>query len=196
MIMFFINFSDHGATGLVAFPSEELYADQLINTFKQMHEKKQYNQLAFYLEACESGSMFNGILPKDNKIYASSAANPDESSWATYCGADAVVNGVDLQTCLGDEYSVTWMEDSDNEVATETITEQFANVKGKVKGSHPTEYGDRTFESELITDFQGTTDSTTGPQLFKKFKNLFGSAKAKKDSKRTTWPRHRKELQN
>ncbi len=32
---------------------------------KTMKEKKMYKKLTFYLEACESGSMFDGILPTD-----------------------------------------------------------------------------------------------------------------------------------
>jgi len=63
----FLNFADHGATGLIAFPTGELYADQLTQTFKTMHSKKMYNQLVFYLEACESGSMFQDKLPEDIK---------------------------------------------------------------------------------------------------------------------------------
>jgi len=49
-------FSDHGAPGLIAFPFEKLYADQLIATFAKM--KGHYKKMVFYLESCESGSMF------------------------------------------------------------------------------------------------------------------------------------------
>lgn len=59
----------------------------------------------FYLEACESGSMFVD-LPTDTNIYATTAADPDESSYGFYCN----VTGM---PCLGDEYSIHWMEDSD-----------------------------------------------------------------------------------
>jgi len=157
----FINFADHGATGLIAFPSGELYADQLIKTFKKMNEQKMYKQLVFYLEACESGSMFNKVLPDNINIYASSAANPYESSWGCYCGTEAKVNGKNINSCLGDLYSVVWMEDSDLSTKEETIEGQFAVIQKKVDKSSPMEWGDRTFEKEAITDFQGTTDSTT-----------------------------------
>lgn len=60
------------------------------------------------MEACESGSMFKN-LPKNIKIYATSASNADESSWATYCNTDAMVGGKNIGTCLGDLYSVNWM---------------------------------------------------------------------------------------
>jgi legumain len=72
-----------------------------------------YQELVFYLEACESGSMFDGILPSNINIYAVTAANPFESSWGTYCPPDDMVNGVEINSCLGDLFSVNWMEDSD-----------------------------------------------------------------------------------
>jgi hypothetical protein len=34
-----------------------------------------------YLEACESGSMFEGLLEDDLSVYATTAANGHESSW-------------------------------------------------------------------------------------------------------------------
>ena len=30
-----------------------------------MHENSQYNQMVIYVESCESGSMFNKLLPTD-----------------------------------------------------------------------------------------------------------------------------------
>lgn len=39
----------------------------------------------FYLEACESGSIFEGLLPEGLNIYATTASNAEESSWGTYC---------------------------------------------------------------------------------------------------------------
>lgn len=80
-----------------------------------------YKQLVFYLEACESGSMFSGLLPSNWRIYATTAANPSESSWGTYCGGQAVVAGKKLNTCLGDLYSVNWMENLDTATSSETL---------------------------------------------------------------------------
>lgn len=131
-----------------------------------------YKQLVFYLEACESGSMFNNILPTDINVYASSAASPYESSYAMYCGGDAMVNGTNIGSCLGDEYSITWMEDSDLETPKESITEQFVNIKKRVVNSQPMEWGDRTFEAELVTDFLGTTDADTESDLYSKIKSF------------------------
>jgi hypothetical protein len=46
----FIYFADHGAPGLIAFPTQRLYAKDLISTFSKMTQKKNYNKLVFYLE--------------------------------------------------------------------------------------------------------------------------------------------------
>lgn len=101
-----------------------------------------YNELVFYLEACESGSMFEGILADDINLYATTAANAYESSWGTYCYPDDVIDGVHINSCLGDLYSVVWMEDSDaNDAAVETLSDQFTVVKAKTVQSHVMEYG-------------------------------------------------------
>lgn len=68
----------------------------------------------FYLEACESGSMF-AKLPKDINIYAVSAASPSQSSWAYYCYPDDQINGKHIGSCLGDMFSIKMLEDSDVE---------------------------------------------------------------------------------
>jgi legumain len=139
----FINFSDHGAPGLIAFPLEYLYAQDLNATFTTMHVKKMYSEIVFYLEACESGSMFDGILPSNTNIYAVTAANPFESSWGTYCPPDDVINGVEINSCLGDLFSVNWMEDSEKaKISKETLDQQFSIIVNTTDKSHVMRYGD------------------------------------------------------
>merc|ERR1719265_3079451 len=93
-----------------------------------MSQKKMFNKLTFYLETCESGSMFQGMnIPG---VYGLSASNPTESSWGTYCGSDAMVDGKSVGSCLGDLFSVSWMEDADaKDITQETLTDQFGTVK-------------------------------------------------------------------
>lgn len=62
--------------------------------------------MVMYIEACESGSMFYDSLPGDINVYATTAANRSQSSYACYF--DQKRNAY-----LGDRYSVAWMEDSD-----------------------------------------------------------------------------------
>ena len=60
-----------------------------------------YDEMVFYVEACESGSMFPK-LRTDQRVYAVTATNATQSSYATYCSPDDTVNGVKFGTCLGD----------------------------------------------------------------------------------------------
>ena len=152
----FLNFADHGATGLIAFPNDYLYANDLLAALTFMNTKKMYSELVFYLEACESGSMFQ-TLPNNTKVYATSAANADESSWGTYCSPDDVVNGTSIGSCLGDLYSVNWMEDTDAEnICTESLHQQFLTVQKLTNLSHVLEWGDQAFSTEAAGDFTGT----------------------------------------
>jgi len=125
----FFYFADHGAPGLVAMPvGDYLYADDLHKTLKFMNENKMYKEMVIYMEACESGSMFENILEDDMNIYAVTAANSHESSWGTYCGPfDDFVDYRSMGTCLGDLFSVNWLENTDASTSlnTETLQEQF-----------------------------------------------------------------------
>merc|ERR1719162_1949283 len=101
----FVYYSDHGAPNLVAFPSGGyLYADKLNDAFETMKTNKMFSQMTFYMEACESGSMFPK-LTSDGSIYGVTASNATSSSWASYCGNEATVNGTVIGSCLGDLFS-------------------------------------------------------------------------------------------
>ena len=151
----FINFADHGGAGLVAVINEYLYADQLINALKTMHDKKMYNKLLFYMEACEAGSMFTH-LPNNLSILAHTAANPDESSFGCYCHPDDSVNGKYIGSCLGDTWSVSWMEDSDSrDLSSYTVNDQYNTILKLVTHSHPTIYGDLSIGKDNVSTYQG-----------------------------------------
>ncbi|KDO29476.1 hypothetical protein SPRG_06015 [Saprolegnia parasitica CBS 223.65] len=156
----FVNFVDHGAAGMVVFPNANLYAHDLVETLKTMHERKLYKELVFYMEACESGSMFKDLLPTDIDAYVTTAANEKESSWGTYCPPTSDHIGTKLLgTCLGDLYSVNWMEDSDkSDLAKETLGEQYARVKKLTDKSHVLEFGSPTIREEPVGDFQSNED--------------------------------------
>jgi len=70
----FVAFFDHGAPGLIAFPHKYLYADDLNKAINTMHSNNMYEKLVFYIEACESGSMFPD-LKNDIGVYAVTASN-------------------------------------------------------------------------------------------------------------------------
>jgi legumain len=54
--------------------------------------------------------MFEGIMPQDLNIYVTTASNAVESSWGTYCPGLNPSPPHEYVTCLGDLYSVSWME--------------------------------------------------------------------------------------
>jgi legumain len=151
----FIFFTDHGGAGLIAFPSEYLYASDLIPALNHMHTAQMYKRLVFYIEACEAGSMFDGLLPPNVNIYATTASNPTESSWGTYCPPQDMVNGVEINSCLGDLYSINWMENSDAVGPSETLEAQFILVQNETTQSHVMQYGDVTWTSEATGDYIG-----------------------------------------
>jgi len=152
----FIFFTDHGGTGIIAFPSGPfLQATDMNAGLQYMHEHHMYKKLTFYLEACESGSMFQNLLPQNINIYATSASSPDESSWGTYCPPDDSVNGVELNSCLGDLYSVNWMEDADLGVMSETLQAQFLKVQQETTQSHVMQWGETDWTTLPIGQFEG-----------------------------------------
>nr|AVA09645.1 putative effector protein [Heterodera avenae] len=147
----FVYFSDHGAVGLIGFPSADLTVKELTQTLKAMHKKKMYSELTFYLEACESGSMFDHTLAQSLKIYAVTAANGDESSWGCFCDSTFLPGN-----CLGDLFSVNWMQDSDQEnLHTETLQTQFGIVRKETNRSHVMHYGDMQIQEEHVSEFMG-----------------------------------------
>jgi len=81
----FLNFIDHGGPGIVAFPNgPPLHKTQLSAALEAMKNRGTFKELVFYMEACESGSMFEGgVLPDGGGMYAVTASNAKESSWAT-----------------------------------------------------------------------------------------------------------------
>jgi len=151
----FVNFVDHGGTGIIAFPTGSMSSSMLIKALKTMHSKNMYKKLVFYMEACESGSMFEGLLPTDMSIYVTTASNAKESSWGTYCPPDDKVNGVELKSCLGDLYSVNWMENADSVGKEETLEDQFKIVQKATSKSHVMQYGTLEWTSDPIGDFMG-----------------------------------------
>jgi len=160
----FVSFYDHGGVGIIAFPGGFLHVQDMQAAFTEMHSKGMYKKLTFYMEACESGSMFQGMnIPG---IYAVSAANAEESSWGCYCGSQAIVDGKPINSCLGDLFSVNWMENSDaTDITQETLSAQFDIVKSKTNLSHVMQWSDTSFTSDDVSDFLGNTGTLTMPTL-------------------------------
>lgn len=93
-------------------------------------------------------------LPNNTKIYALSAANPSESSWGYYCSPDDVVQGKHIGSCLGDLFSINFLENTESiNVDTVTLSAQFQVIQKLTTKSHVMQWGDLSFQDDFIGDY-------------------------------------------
>jgi len=163
----FVFYSDHGAPGYVTFPSgPAMYAPDLHTALQGMHANGRYKELLFYMDACESGSMFSNADTLPPNMFAVTAADPKEESFATFCPPDdKVISENDRETfsCLGDIFSIDWMLDSSfARLTAEKVGAQVDRVAKEVKvgrlpqpGSHVSQYGNHTLRNQTLSVFQG-----------------------------------------
>nr|P49045.1 RecName: Full=Vacuolar-processing enzyme; Short=VPE; Flags: Precursor [Glycine max]BAA06030.1 cysteine proteinase [Glycine max] len=165
----FIYYSDHGGPGILGMPNMPyLYAMDFIDVLKKKHASGSYKEMVIYVEACESGSVFEGIMPKDLNIYVTTASNAQENSWGTYCPGMDPSPPPEYITCLGDLYSVAWMEDSEaHNLKRESVKQQYKSVKQRTSnfnnyamGSHVMQYGDTNITAEKLYLYQGFDPAT------------------------------------
>ncbi|CAN1333303.1 Vacuolar-processing enzyme beta-isozyme [Linum perenne] len=165
----FVYYSDHGGPGVLGMPNMPyLYAMDFIEVLKRKHAAGTYKEMVIYIEACESGSIFEGIMPEDLNIYVTTASNAQESSFGTYCPGMEPSPPPEFITCLGDLYSVAWMEDSEtHNLKRETVDQQYKAVKSRTSnantytgGSHVMEYGNNSIKSEKLYLYQGFDPAT------------------------------------
>ncbi|CAL9237727.1 unnamed protein product [Arabidopsis halleri] len=170
----FVYYADHGGPGVLGMPNTpHIYATDFIETLKKKHASGTYKEMVIYIEACESGSIFEGIMPKDLNIYVTTASNAQESSYGTYCPGMNPSPPSEYITCLGDLYSVAWMEDSEtHNLKKETIKQQYQTVKMRTSnyntysgGSHVMEYGNNSIKSEKLYLYQGFDPATVNLPL-------------------------------
>ncbi|KAL9230371.1 hypothetical protein vseg_005733 [Gypsophila vaccaria] len=172
----FIYYADHGGPGILSMPSgDDLYANDFINALTQKYEMQAYNTMVIYVEACEAGSIFDGLLPDNMNIYVMTASNPNENSYATYCPGSDPSPPMDYNTCLGDLFSVSWMEDSDaNDLGSESLEQQYQVVMektaddGEGHGSHVMQYGTTDIDQAYLSMYMGTSSSADSMSLTNK----------------------------
>ena len=83
----FVYYADHGAPGVLGMPghSPHIYGDELMAVLAQKRLRRGFYEMVLFVEACESGSIFEGLLGGDLGILGVTAASGEEPSWATYC---------------------------------------------------------------------------------------------------------------
>eukprot|EP01025_Chloroclados_australasicus_P051902 TRINITY_DN6044_c1_g1_i3.p3 TRINITY_DN6044_c1_g1~~TRINITY_DN6044_c1_g1_i3.p3 ORF type:complete len:332 (+),score=55.60 TRINITY_DN6044_c1_g1_i3:532-1527(+) len=141
-----------------------MMADEFNKLILDLYNDGKFQEMVIYVEACNSGSMFQGMLPKNVPVYVTTAADPYESSYATYCPSP---NGFDsdkyISTCLGDLYSVSWMENSqESDLQEESLQYQYAYMRNRTSqnftykdGSHVMWYGDDSLTTEAAGNYLG-----------------------------------------
>jgi hypothetical protein len=96
-----------------------------------MHSDKRFGRFVIYIEACYSGSMLEGI-PTDINVYGVTAVGTDKPSLGTYCGSEATINGTAMKTCLGDLFTITFMNFIVEKSGSESLQTLFTEVGTKV----------------------------------------------------------------
>lgn len=131
-----------------------LYADDMYKAIEYANGNAMYKELTMYFEACEGGSMFEKYDYQKLNAYALSATDSKVSSWGTYCRPNDMVDGVSIGSCLGDLFSVNWMEDTDaHSKMTETLKTQYETVKKETTKSPVCEWGNLKIQDENIGEF-------------------------------------------
>jgi len=143
----FVYYNSYGGLGEMNTPGgslDTIYAEQLANTLIKMHDKKMFKELVFYLEGSQSASMFD-LVSTDLNIYALTSTDNYNLNVQAYCGRHGKVDGKNLGICLGDLFSVTWMEDLEaNDPCTETLDAQAQTVMSQTVDQYATvqQHGD------------------------------------------------------
>ncbi|KAK5983774.1 Hemoglobinase-type cysteine proteinase, partial [Trichostrongylus colubriformis] len=166
-----------------------LTAKKLDETLRDMHRNHKFAQLVFYLEADQGGSMFEGILKNNINVYAVTAAAGGESTDATYCDLHETMQ----LPCLGDEFSVNWMEDSDMvDTTIETLKEQFETVQELTEGSRVCHFGNLSMVREPVSWFQGVGNTILRTSKANGLTTTKGTVKNR--HRRVSWPSRDVEL--
>ncbi|KAF4379911.1 hypothetical protein F8388_009583, partial [Cannabis sativa] len=151
-----------------------LYGMDFIEVLKKKHAAGTYRKMVIYVEACESGSIFEGIMPKDMNIYVTTASNAQENSWGTYCpemepppppeyiGIYIVLLGWRIDYSIFAYSCLTFYFSQGHNLKRETIKQQYEMVKERTAnandfvngGSHVMEYGSRSIRAEKLYLYQ------------------------------------------
>ena len=168
----FINYYDHGAPDLIALINERIKKDELQDVLKQMHEKKMYKELVFYLEACDSATMMEGF-PDDLNIYVVTSTDAAVSGWACFCPPEDIVHGEHIGACISEEFGYAYMKDMDENGGKDTFAEQFEYIYNSMSKSKPKQWADMSFNNETLAEFFGVNKKIVSPSQLVNKPNVF-----------------------
>ncbi|RDX61117.1 hypothetical protein CR513_60680, partial [Mucuna pruriens] len=139
----FVYYIDHGGPGVLVrmLVGPYLHSSDLIDALKKKHASGTYGN-----------SNGEGLLPEDINTYATTASNAEEVSFGTYCPGDDPSPPPEHTTCLGDLYSIAWMEDrymciirKHNWIMNEINVKERTLYGTSYTGSHVMQYDDVFF---------------------------------------------------
>jgi len=160
----FIFYVDHGAPGILEFPDGDvLHAVDFQDILTQMHGQGKYGRVVVYIEACESGSILEN-LPADMHIYGVTAVGPDKPSLGCYCGYEAVINGTQMGSCLGDLFAVHVIDYIAQGDGSHTMGDFFTTVFNEVASYAALHYNNE--EGRQYGDVDGFANFTLSQFLY------------------------------
>ncbi|WJX87123.1 legumain [Trifolium repens] len=161
----FIYFSGHGGERFMDIINDMLWGEDLVGVLIKKRESNSVKKMVIYIEACQSGSMFDAYLKDNNTgIYATTASDVDEPSYPFYCPNSPDPLPFGISVCIGDLYSITWMEDSESlERSTRTLQQQWSAVNERADLSYVMQYGDMNIVQDTLDTYMGanTINTTT-----------------------------------
>ncbi|XP_054154681.1 legumain-like [Oppia nitens] len=120
----FVYLMTHGGPQVLAFPyGGYLFAKDIIATFKDMYANRRYRQLVIHVEACESGSMFQNIMPPDIGVYAVASSQPTQMS--RVAGYDSK-----LMDFTAGYFAITWLNHTEDRHR-ELLDDQFDYIRSQ-----------------------------------------------------------------
>jgi len=153
----FIFYDDHGNTGIIGMPTDEVFTDDDLTTcLDAMTSKKMFKKLIFFMSACYSGSMFyKQNLPEN--VYVATSAPTSASSYA--CLEDPK-----LRTYVTSCWPHGWISSIDEhgmDVDFGTIFEDSYNYATKQSPTSPCQYGDLSLKDMTFSNFMKNKDGVS-----------------------------------
>ncbi|KAI8884889.1 hypothetical protein K501DRAFT_181119 [Backusella circina FSU 941] len=146
----------HGGDEFLKFQdAEEISAYDLADSFKQMSEKKRYNEILFMIDTCQANTMYSKI--NSTNILATGSSRLDESSYSHHTDYDIGVAVIDSFTY----YNLEFLEDID--MTSDKTLQDLFNTYDPVKiASHPgirSDLFNRPLDKVKVTDFFGNVQN-------------------------------------
>ncbi|KAI8373424.1 peptidase C13 family protein [Choanephora cucurbitarum] len=146
----------HGGDEFLKFQdAEEISAYDLADAFKQMSEKKRYNEILFMIDTCQANTMYSKI--NSTNILATGSSELDESSYSHHTSYDIGVAVIDSFTY----YNLEFLENIDM-TSDKTLQDLFSTYDPAKIASHPgirSDLFNRPLDKVKVTDFFGNVQN-------------------------------------